>query len=197
MICKKDKTVSAIAYRIGFNNNGNIYSDIKPVYWVKKENSVGFVELTNGNRIECDLICYAEANKTIKRIDYDTAVYINEMPSELVKDGDYCITHIGEPHIGVIPFYLKRKPIQKASLFFIYNDEVVRFQCNFDKKELVGYIPKNKFIPFELGDTLWTCSPSQATDKKGRIVFETALNIGYDSLSQKFIKLVFKDDTDS
>lgn len=194
MICKRDKSVSAIRYRIGFNKDKNVYTDFKPIYWVKKENSSGFVELYNGNRIECDLICYAESNSVSRLIDYDTAVYINEMPTDLVSDGDYSITYIGEANRGIIPFYLKKKPIQKASLFFAYNDEVVRFQCNFDKKQLIAYIPKNKLVPFEYGDYLWINNPTDINDTNGRIIYETSYNMGYDNSSCKFIKMVFKND---
>lgn len=194
MACSRDKTTSAVAYLIGSVQGGNIYSELKPVYWIKEENRVGFVELNNGNRIECDLICYADATKSVKSIDYTTAVFINEMPTSLIKDGDYTIQHISDVNRGKITFYLKRKAVQYDSLFFNYNGQVVKFQCNFDKNNLVAYVPKNKILPFNEEDVVWSRKPTSVNDSKNRIKLISESIVGYDTLSAKFKKVVFEND---
>lgn len=169
----------------------HIYGDWKVVYI--KSQQTGGLDKTNYGFIESyDLVINLDSNSVTRQIDATTLFLINEMPTSNFELGNYEVAKIFPPANGLIKIGLVAKGSEKFNkIYYKYNDMVISYQLNLDYKTLIGYIPADKTIPFNINSILWKTKPIDVNQVNNRIKLIAKSKTGVDKTDKRFYKLTF------
>ena len=200
MIPKKDSKPFLVKFAIGVDDsNGNkktIYEDNwTTVYGLISEPDGSNQKYVYGREFNFDKTIVVNATATTRRIKSNTEFLLENMPTDTFSGGDYTISRIfpeynGERMIGLS----KKESVNIPKLYFIYNDQILFYQLNFDKDTLTGYVNVNEVLPFSVGDYVWTRKPSSVDDTNNRLRLTQTTITGFDNQNRNFTQLTFVED---
>ena len=203
MIPKKDSKPFLVKFAIGVDDsNGNkktIYEDNwTTVYGLISEPDGSNQKYVYGREFNFDKTIVVNATATTRRIKSNTEFLLENMPTDTFSGGDYTISRIfpeynGERMIGLS----KKESVNIPKLYFIYNEQILFYQLNFDKDTLTGYVNVNEVLAFSVGDYVWTRKPSSADDTNNRLRLTQTIITGFDSQNRNFTQLTFVEDSEN
>lgn len=200
MIPKKDSKPFLIKFAIGVDDSNDkkktIYEDNwTTIYGLISEPTGENVKYVYGREYQFDKTIIVNASPITRKIKNNTEFLIDNMPTEIFSDGDYNISKIFPEYNGEIIIGLtKKESINIPKLYFVYNNQIIFYQLNFDKLSLNAFIKSNENIPFNINDYVWTKKPTSKDDTNNRLIFKQSNKTGFDSRNKNFIELVFVKD---
>lgn len=166
-----------------------IYSDIVTIKGLIVDNTQNeIVYNAYGNVIEYDKKIIINTKIYDNMINYDTAMYIYQVPTNLYPNGDCDIKYIGKPKLNTFTIYVKQKSgIDIPKIYFERDNQICQIQFNFDKSILIGYIPNNQYIPFDENTKIWDRKPTDINSTKNLLRL-----ISIEKHNKYFKKLTFE-----
>lgn len=200
MISKRDSKSFLIRFAIGVDDsNGNkktIYeNNWTTIYGLISEPTGQNEKYVYGREFNFDKTIIVNASSTTRKIKSNTEFLIDNMPTKIFSNGDYNISRLFPEYNGEIVIGLsKKEAVNIPKLYFVYNNQILFYQLNFDKDTLTGYVNVNEVLPFSVGDYVWTRKPSSADDTNNRLRLTQTTRTGFDNQNQNFIQLTFVKD---
>lgn len=196
MISKRDSKPFKIKFPIGITKTNKVdmqyQTEWKTVYGLVGEPNGSIYSRIYGNEFNYDKVIIVNAGVLTRSISYDTAVLIDNMPSNVFENGDYKIKYIKPEYNGEIVIGLNKiEPINIPKLYFMVGENVLYYQLNFDSSTLKAYIPKTSNIKFNIGDYVWTREPNPTNLQKNRLRLLNASKAGLGDGYKPFTELTF------
>lgn len=196
MISKRDSKPILVKFAIGTSEEDSrekIYQDNWDlVYGLIRDPSGSLATNEYGQEEDFDRVITLNAGVKTRLIDYDTAILIDEMPSNLFAKGDYSVKYIYPEYNNEIVIGLSRKEAVKfPRLYFYNNGKLLYTQMNFDKNTNKAYVNKRQVIPFVAGSYVWTREPSSDEDTAYRLYVSSIVKSGLDSQVKSFKTINF------
>lgn len=191
MIPKKDSKPILIKFPVGEGNEIIYENQWNTVYGIVKK--TGFYEKKiYGIDLDFDLVITVNASYLTRKINKQTLFLCENMPTEVFKSGDYSPNYVYPEYNGEIRIGLKHKEdISIPRLYFVYNNEIISIQLNFDSEKRKAYIPTDYNLPFNIGDYVWTMKPNSIDDVENRLKLISKEKIGLSSNYKNFYELTF------
>lgn len=199
MISKRDSKPFLVKFDVAVDENQNIVYETSwnTVFGLISDPSGQVQKNEYGSEFNFDKTIIVNATSVTRRIKKNTLVLIDNMPTTTFAKGDYSVKYIYPEYNNEIVIGLEKiQGINIPKLYFIYDDQIVYYQLNFDKDYLVGYINKNETVAFSVGDYLWTKKPSRTDDTSNRIRLTQTTTAGHSDYYLNFTALTFVEDTD-
>lgn len=196
MVPKRDSKPILVKFPLGISeedgrnklydkNWQTVYALISDPSGTKKENLYG-------SDFDFDKVITVNAGAIARKIDYDTAILIDEMPTSLLLKGDYSVKYIFPEFNKEIVIGLSRKEAIKFPRLYFYNNGKLLFsQMNYDNDLRISYCNKRQYVPFAVGDFVWTREPDSEVDTKHRLRVSSIEKVGFDSKYKPFFKITF------
>lgn len=147
-----------------------------------------------GVTFDYDKAILVNANQITRNINQETVFFVEEMPTCNNEYGDYVFAGKSDEVEGRFKIYLRKS--QKNTLPYLYYQHhsgiICSYQLNFDKKALVAYVPKDRFMPFNHNNKIWTKPPVDENDTNNRIVFKNQEIVGFTERSMSHNKITFE-----
>lgn len=197
MITKKDSKPFLIKFPIGVvstDSDEKIYEDNWTVVYGLVSDPSGYLRTkVYGNDLPYDKVIRLNAGSNTRKIDYDTMIMLDDVPTLNYQNGDYAVKYIypeynGEIVIGLI----KIQDVDKPRIYFFRNDSLFYTQLNFDRNELVAYCNKRQTIPFSVGDTVWYREPETENDTDYALEVYSIQDYGYDNNYKPYKIITFR-----
>lgn len=198
MISKRDSRPFLIKFPIGTSKNDKsekVYSqEWNVVYGLKSDPRGTIRENVYGNNLAFDKIIILNAGSLTRKIDYDTAILLDNMPTSVYDKGDYKVSYIYPERNNEIVIGLNKKEgVSIPKLYFINEEQVLYTQMNFDKTTLKAYADKKQHIPFSLGQDVWTRTPQDEFTMEHRLSVTSIKDTGFDKNSKNFVEITFSE----
>lgn len=196
MISKIDSKPFKVKFPIGISKTNKIdmkYQDQwQTVYGLIGEPNGVYAKYVYGIDVPFDRVIIINASSVTRAINNNTLFLIDNMPTSVYENGDYSVTRIMPERNGEIVIALsKKESIDIPKLYFVNGGEVLYYQLNFDKKTLKGYVSVNDYIPFNIGDYVWTREPADTLSTKHRIKLSSKIKVGLSGGFKPFVELSF------
>ena len=196
MISKRDSKPILIKFPIGTGEQDSrekIYqSDWNLVYGLVRDPSGFYNKEIYGGEPNFDKVITVNAGSLTRMIDYDTAILLDEMPTDIMAKGDYSVSYIYPEYNGEIVIGLNRKEAIKFPRLYFYNNGTLLYtQMNYDKETLQAFVPKRQVVPFELNTYVWTREPSSESDTSYRLSVSQINNVGFNDFYKPFKSILF------
>lgn len=199
MISKRDSKPILVKFPIGVlksNKTDTIYEDNwNTIYGLVSDPSGSLMSFMYGNDLQFDKMITVNSGSLSKRIDYNTIIMIDNMPTQNYPLGDYKVKRIFPEYNGEIRIGLSKvEAVNMPKLYFFIGEQVLFTQLNFDNISNCAYISSKQAIPFELNSYVYTREPSSETTTTGRLKFTGYSKTGLDNGYKAFFKLTFEED---
>lgn len=199
MISKRDSKPILIKFPIGVlksNKTDTIYEETwNTIYGLISDPSGSLQLLMYGNDLPFDRVITVNAGSLSRRIDYDTIIMIDDMPTSNYPLGDYKVKRIFPEYNGEIQIGLSRVESSNMPKLYFFKDEKVLFtQLNFDSTSNSAYIKSKQAIPFAVNSYVYTREPTSTESVNGKLKFVGYSKIGYDDKYKPFYKLNFESE---
>lgn len=198
MISKRDSKPFLVKFPIGSKKDSStekIYEDSWNVcYGLIGEPSGGILRRVYGNELDFDKVIVMNYGSNTKRINYDTVILVDNMPTSVFDGGDYSIRYIFPPYNGEQVIGLEKKQaINIPKLYFYHNNELMYAQFNLDNETHIAYAGKNEIVPFDVGQSVWLREPTSQEDTPYRYTVTAFNNVGMDSHYKPFLEIVLQE----
>lgn len=198
MISKRDSRPILIKFPIGISKDDKsekIYAENWQTVYGLKSDPRGMLR-TNiyGSELSFDKLITLNAGELTRKIDYDTAILLDNMPTSVYAKGDYKVSYIYPEYNNEIVIGLsKREGISIPKLYFANEEQILYTQINFDKTTLKAYADKKQYIPFSIGQDVWTRKPDNEYDSSHRLSVSAIQHKGLDKYSSNFVEISFSE----
>lgn len=141
-----------------------------------------------------DKVIVVNVNKLTDNIDKTTVFFIDEMPTRNNEFGDYEFVGKSDNIFGNYKIYLKKVVKNNyPEIYYLHHlGSICSFQLNYDKNEMVAYVPKERFVPFNHNNKIWTKKPVDENDDSNRISFVNKEIVGFTENSMSHLKITFE-----
>lgn len=196
MISKRDSKPFKIKFPVGISKTNKIdtkYQDAWEDVFGLVGDPTGYIAKNMfGSDPNIDKTVVVNAGSITRSINESTCILLDNMPTSVYENGDYSVIRKTPEYNGQIVLGLQRKQsIDIPKLYFLYNDEILYYQLNFDKNKLKGYIGVNDRLPFSENDYVWTREPADSTVTKHRLKLVSREKVGLGETFKPFIELTF------
>ena len=198
MISKRDSRPILIKFPIGTlkdEKSEKVYNqEWHTVYGLKSDPRGMLRTNVYGTDLSFDKVVIFNAGELTRKIDYDTAILLDNMPTSVYDKGDYKVSYIYPEYNNEIVIGLnKREGISIPKLYFANEEQILYTQINFDKTTLKAYADKKQYIPFFVGQDVWTRKPNNEFDSNHRLSVTAIETKGLDKYSSNFIEITFSE----
>lgn len=197
MISKKDSKPFLVKFVIANTLESEpkpIYSDYNCVSGLIGDPTGLVSKEPYGLEFDFDRLVTVNATPTTRKIAYNTAVLLEEYPTDNFPNGNYNVSKIFPEYNNEIVIGLKKiDGLDIPRLYYLYNGEVVTYQLNYDKTTNTGYIDKKQPIPFTTDSVIWTRKPSSVDQTTHKIAFVGSESVGIDNQHLHYHKLTFRN----
>lgn len=199
MISKKESRPFLVKRAIGgiqTNKENTIYEDEWQItYGIIGDPSGSAIARIYGIEETYDKIIVMDATELTRSIEPTSIILVENMPTENYYLGDYDIARIYPEKNGIISIGLnKRESVDLPRIYYYNGENILYFQLNFDIENNVGYVLRKNYLPFAVGDYIWTREPDDDEDTSYRFVFTEQNQVGFDDRYQPFYELVFEEE---
>lgn len=199
MIPKINSKPFKVKFPIGISKTNKVdmkYQDEwKTIYGLVGDPNGAISKYVYGIDVPFDKLIIVNATSVTRAINYNTLFIVDNMPTTVYESGDYSVTRIMPEHNGEIVIALsKKESIDIPKLYFANEGEILYYQINFDKTTLKAYASVNDYLPFTVGDYVWTREPSDSTVEKHRLKLVSSSKIGLSGGFKPFIELSFVEE---
>lgn len=148
-----------------------------------------------GNEPEFDKVIIVNYGSTSKKINYETNILIDNMPTDTFAGGDYSITSITSPYNNEIVIGLNKiSSVNIPKIYFYKNGQLMFVQFNLDSSTNTIYAGRNDIVPFEVGDNVWLREPESEEDKSFRYKVSAFNNVGFTKWYKPFLEITLEGD---
>lgn len=199
MVSKQDSKPILIKFPVGTSDDEareKVYQDDWNIVYALIRNPSGSNQAyVYGQEQPFDKLIVVNAGSLTRMIDYDTAILIDEMPTEIVSKGDYSVSYIYPEYNGEIVIGLnKKEAIKFPRLYFYSNGNLLYSQMNFDKQTKQAFVNKRQTVPFEVNSYVWTREPSSEADTSYRLVVSQINPVGFNNFYKPFKSILFVEE---
>lgn len=197
MISKRDSKPFLVKFPIGTQKTTKIEtlyeSDWNTVYGLISDPQGSLRNNVYGYDLMFDKTIIVNAGSITRKINYNTIIMIDNMPSDNYPKGDYYISRIFPEYNGEIVIGLmKQQDVNRPKIYFYNNERLLYVQTNVDKETNIAYFNKNEIIPFDAEDFVWLKEPLDAEDNENRYRIVNINNVGFDGHYTPFVEVVFE-----
>ena len=196
MISKQNSKPFRVKFAVGISKTNKIDMKYKKewedVFGLIGDPSGDVAKYIFGQDPSIDRTIVVNASSVSRAINQNTCFLVDNMPTSVYENGDYSFARKMPEYNGEIVIGLtKIQSIDIPKLYFVYNNEILYYQLNFDKNTLKGYVDINERIPFKEGDYVWTREPADSSSTKNRLKFVSKSKVGLDRHFKNFMELTF------
>lgn len=199
MISKRDSKPFQIKFSVGIQKTNKVdmqyendwhtcYGLVRDTVTGKNANYYGFESLY-------DKVITVNAGSITRMINYNTLIIVDNIPTSIYNGGDYSIKQIYPEYNGEIVIGLsKKEAVNIPKLYFESNGQILYYQLNFDKDTLKAYVLNKEYLPFKVGDYVWTREPSSSSVTEHRLKLTSISKVGFDKQFLPFNELIFVEE---
>ena len=195
MISKRDSKPFLVKFPIGTSKDSKetntVYSDEwLTLYGLISDPRGAIRRQLYGDELNFDKVLILNATENSRKIDYDTIIMLDNMPTRNFPKGDYYVSYIYPEYNREIVIGLNKvNSVDMPKLYFSNDKVILYFQSNFDKDRMIAYTKSNQYVPLDSGDYVWTREPADNTVTKHRYVVGSVTKVGFDDYYKPFTRL--------
>lgn len=200
MISKRDSKPFLVKFPIGTVRNISTDKQYEEVWntccGLISDPSGSILNRIYGNELDYDKVLILNYGSNSKRINYDSKLLLENMPTDTYSDGDYSVSRIFPVYNNEIVIGLSRKEAVNVPKIYFYKDNTLMFvQFNLDTQTNRIYAGKNDIVPFNVGEHVWLREPSDKNDKSYRYRVGSFNNVGFTNWYKPFLEIVLEEDS--
>lgn len=162
---KKDSITIYYAYRLGFNEeNKPVFGAVKSceAYFSDRSGEFDYAQFGSDNKFGTHLIL--QDTEATRYFDKYTKIWVFSTPTSSNQQADYLIKSEPEIRDGQIMLDCDSLAVDNRQLYYLYNDEIIRFTAIFNESASVFYTPLNQYLPIDKTTVMWYNEPDDAEE---------------------------------
>ena len=149
-----------IAYALGSDGSKVVYD--KPIKIHAQIDDVKSLILREQEGIikDYDRIILVPYGEKTQYIDEQTLLWINIEPNLSYNNSDYKIERVGDIVNGNFVLYCNSLTANTKSIYYERNKKIYQIKIDFDNRNMVAFLPLNKYFPVSSTTKIWVTKPS-------------------------------------